>query len=904
MNRIVVFFKKVFDSSSWPPRWHGGNARNIAEQIKSEERLKQFEHFFNNSNDFTAIANSSGFFEIINPSFTKILGYSQNELTSNPFLDFVHPDDIAVTLDAYNQLKAGATLIHFINRYRKKNGDYIWLDWNATPNTATGKLYTIARDITDRKKAEDALGKLNEELEQKVADRTETIKKSEEQYRHLFENNPMPMWVIDLSNFNFLDVNHMATVQYGYSREEFLSMTALDIRPKEDVEAFVKSDHTFKSADGKPNKGIWNHVKKDGSIIQVEIIAHEIMFEGIKARLVLANNITENKKVEDKLAASEIRFRSLIENSAEAISLTDEFSNIIYKSPASQKITGKISQTNTLSRVHPEDEEIIKNKFKEALTKPAVPVTFQGRFKHALGHYYWVEGTINNLLNIKGVNAIVANYRDITQRKELEVLLHKANVLARMGGWEVSLTQGTVFWSEITREIHETADDYIPDLANGINFYKEGEGRDLIIKKVKEAIDLGQSWDVELQIITAKNNERWIRTIGEAEFVDGKCIRIYGSFQDIDHRKKAEERIAQTLKEKNVILESIGDAFFAVDKNWTVTYWNKIAEMALGVDKHTVIGNNLWEIFSNSIDSLSYKKYHNALESNQVVHFEDYHATSNKWYEISAYPSEDGLSVYFKDVTERKKNQEEIKELNTRLEEKVIKRTEELQAVIKELEAFSYTVSHDLRAPLRAIIGFTSILEEDYSSKLDDEAKRITSIIKNNTAKMGNLIDDLLSFSRLGRQPITKIKVNTNAVINEIIAESGFKNNSELTGWIIPGLPFVQADPNTIKQVWMNLIANAVKYSKKQSHPVIEIGTLKEKTETIFFVKDNGVGFDEKYKDKLFKVFQRLHSSAEFEGIGVGLAIVEKIISKHGGRVWATAAIDKGACFYFSLPDE
>ena len=193
--------------------------------------------------------------------------------------------------------------------------------------------------------------------------------------------------------------------------------------------------------------------------------------------------------------------------------------------------------------------EIIKNLQEEFIKKPGIPVAFQARFRHALGHYIWVEGTVANLLHVAGVQAFVTNFRDITQRKELEVLLHKANTLARIGGWELDLVKGTVFWSDITREIHETADDYVPDLNKGINFYKAGAGRDLIAQKVKEAIKLGKPWDVELQIVTAKNNERWVRSIGETEFADGKCIRIYGSFQDIDRRKTAEEKI------KNINIE-------------------------------------------------------------------------------------------------------------------------------------------------------------------------------------------------------------------------------------------------------------------------------------------------------------------------------------------------------------
>jgi light-regulated signal transduction histidine kinase (bacteriophytochrome) len=194
-------------------------------------------------------------------------------------------------------------------------------------------------------------------------------------------------------------------------------------------------------------------------------------------------------------------------------------------------------------------------------------------------------------------------------------------------------------------------------------------------------------------------------------------------------------------------------------------------------------------------------------------------------------------------------------------------------------------------------------LEEDYTSRLDDEAKRITAIIKNNTMKMGHLIDDLLAFSRMGRKDIEKTTIPTSAMVGEVIREVAPEDKNGHIQWIIDPIPDVRGDINAVRQVWINLISNAVKYSAKRAAPVIEIGFIHRQGETVFFVKDNGVGFDEKYKHKLFRVFQRLHSADDFEGTGVGLAIVEKVITKHGGRVWAEAAVDKGACFYFSLPD-
>ena len=221
-----------------------------------------------------------------------------------------------------------------------------------------------------------------------------------------------------------------------------------------------------------------------------------------------------------------------------------------------------------------------------------------------------------------------------------------------------------------------------------------------------------------------------------------------------------------------------------------------------------------------------------------------------------------------------------------------------------EMEAFTYSVSHDLRAPLRGIVGFTSILEDDYRDKLDAEGHRITGIIRANTLKMGHLIDDLLAFSRLGRQEIQKMNVDTNALLQEIIGELHLPESGKKINWDIKDLPPVYGDLKTLRQVWINLISNAVKYSSKKEEPVITIGHTTENGQQVFFVRDNGVGFDNKYRDKLFRVFQRLHGEDEFEGTGVGLALVEKIIARHGGRVWAEGIVGEGAVFYFTLPAE
>jgi PAS domain S-box-containing protein len=418
----------------------------------------------------------------------------------------------------------------------------------------------------------------------------------------------------------------------------------------------------------------------------------------------------------------------------------------------------------------------------------------------------------------------------------------------------------------------------------------------------------GQPLNVLITVSHLKDTERNItgNLLLVRDITERKKMEDELSALNINLEQKIKERtetLVKTLGEKNTILESIGDAFFAVDKNWTVTYWNRIAEIALGVPKQQIVGKYLWDVFSDSIDSLSYKKYHRAIATSQVVQFEDFYAALGKWYEISAYPSENGLSVYFKDISERKKAAEEIKELNEGLEKKVIERTRQFEVVNKELEAFSYSVSHDLRAPLRAISGYSRILAEDYEQILDNEGKRIIEAVVANSKRMGQLIDDLLNFSKMARMGVYLFTVDMRAKVQECIDELMHDLPVNLYDVKVDeALPKARVDPAMIKQVWMNLISNALKYSSKKEHPVIEIGYKREGAINVYFIRDNGAGFNMDYADKLFGVFQRLHSNEEFEGTGVGLALVNRIINKHNGKVWGEGKEGEGATFYFSLP--
>jgi len=437
---------------------------------------------------------------------------------------------------------------------------------------------------------------------------------------------------------------------------------------------------------------------------------------------------------------------------------------------------------------------------------------------------------------------------------------------------------------------------------------------DIIWKRLLEGDATAHSINENMTKDGRINTCAWTNTpLKEA---DGSVVGVLSMVQDITERKQAEEAIERLRRQNEMILNSAGEGIVGVDKDGNATFINPAAAKMLGFEPQELIGKCMHDHHHHSkADGSPYPQeecpIYMAFRDGKVHIVEDevFWRKDRTRFPV-AYVSnpikEDGelvgAVVTFRDITMRKRREEEIQRLNAELEQRVVQRTAQLEAANKELESFSYSVSHDLRAPLRGIDGFSKILLEEYHDKLDDEGKRILNVVRSSTNKMGQLIDDLLAFSRVSRQEIRKSEIDMNGLAKSVFEElkSAVPNRTIYVDFI--DLPVAAGDQSMLRQVWSNLLSNAIKFTEKKEAAVIEVGSQREENHTIYYVRDNGAGFDMKYKNKLFGIFQRLHSENEFEGTGVGLAIVQRIIQRHGGNVWAEGLIDGGATFYFSLP--
>jgi PAS domain S-box-containing protein len=357
------------------------------------------------------------------------------------------------------------------------------------------------------------------------------------------------------------------------------------------------------------------------------------------------------------------------------------------------------------------------------------------------------------------------------------------------------------------------------------------------------------------------------------------------------------------------IVESSDDAIIGKDLTGKVVSWNAGAERIFGYDAAEMVGSSIERLLAPDRPDEERRILKNAKRGETHLYETVRIRRDGTPVDLSlaVSPIRDaqgnivGVSSIARDISERKRAEEQILRLNAELEHRVETRTAELTAANQELEAFTYSVAHDLRAPLRHIDAFTRILQEDFSGSFPPEAAQLLDTIRRGSENMSRLVNDLLNLAHVGRQEMKRERISLNSIINEVIVELAGETQGRAISWQIARLPAIEGDPGLLKQVFANLLSNAVKYTRPRGKAVIDIGLRTVGGKRAIFVRDNGVGFNMKYATKLFGVFQRLHRPEEFEGTGVGLAIVERVIKRHGGKIWAESEANQGATFYFTM---
>ena len=734
-------------------------------QVKRKEKEKELGIVLNRISDGVVSIDNDWQYTFLNDAALATHPQSKEETLGRVLWD-VHPEMRGTVFwDKYHEAMRTRKVVEIDSYYAAMD---TWFSVKVYPSM--DGLTIFYKDVTEAKKVEQELVKTLKEITA---------------YKFALDESSIvaitnQAGVINYVNNNFCKISK-------YSKTELIGSDHRIINSGHHPKAFIKTLWTT-IAGGHIWKGELKNRAKDGSIYWVDTTIVPFLDESGKPYQYIAirTDITARKQTEEDLALSEFRFRALIENCVDGIVMIDEFSNIIYRSPSAQKMAGYIAPENRKPHLtHPDDVEIIKTKQTEALERPGYPVPFQCRVLHSSGHYFWVEGTFTSLMHVKGVNAIVANYRDITQRKESEEKINKSE------------------------KIYKTIASSIP---GSVICLLDREYRYLLI--------------------------------------EGDMLEKLGYSKNKLLGNRAEDVLPPAL------FPSVREAFERVLQGESITR----------------------EATMNGYDIIS-----------RFIPLKD---ENNAAYAI--------MTVAM-DVTKLKNAQRDIAALNYGLEQKIGQRTAELQSANKELESFSYSVSHDLRGPLRIIDGFGQILIEDYSSGLDDEGQRIIKVMMSNARKMGQLINDLLSFSGIGRAEMRIAEVNMNELIEEVLDDLKDSGISIPGGLQVNKLKPVAGDANLLKQVWVNLISNAIKYSAGKKDPSIKVGMTERDDAIVYYIEDNGAGFDMQYADKLFGVFQRLHNAEQFEGTGVGLALVQRIILRHGGTIWADAKENEGAGFYFTL---
>ncbi len=874
--------------------------------VTAETELKVKDHRYRslveNGADAIVILDAKGKPNYISPSIKNILGYTEKEALKLNLFELLHPDDRPEFIKRIQECleNPGIPIAGLTSRSKHKDGS-----WRMLESTITNLLHdpdikgfvNNFRDITYKQ----IIWRL--------------LRESEEKYKLLFQSSPLPNFIYDLKSFRILDCNKIAVLHYGYTLKQMLRMSILRLYPKKESEKILSMHKGVENGSGIISFGNFWQIKRNGDLIKAEVSGYRFDYMGRACMMVIHNDITEKDRMFQHHKENEVKLLAAQKIAHVGYWQSILKTNAIYWSDELYRIWGidkskvKLDYDWLISSIHPDDRKAYVARRVKAL-KGKSNLDIRHRILLPDGSIKWVHCKGNVIRDENGevlvFEGMVQDITDshlalerlmISESRYRGIIESQTNFIFRTD-LEGNLTYCNNKYRQEFGWLYPGVDMVGQPAMPAVMDYHYSRIFEVVEKCFKNPntvfqVEIDKPSQIKGKIITTLWDFVCL-TGSENQLTEIQCIGI-----DISVQTKAKNELQQAYEERNRILESIGDGFFAVDKDWIVTYWNKKAENLLGPRKQQIVNQNLWDIFSDSKNSKSYKYYHQAFESGQMVHFTDYYEATKRWFEISAYPSEAGLSVYFKDITERKIHEDQLDALNRILRKNV----NDLAISNRELEQFAYVASHDLQEPLRMISSFLTQLEKKYSDKLDGKAHQYIHFAVDGAKRMRQIILDLLDFSRAGQLDQTPELVNVNEVIDEISLLLRKKIQDKSAKFRIHSLPLINAPKTAIRQIFQNLISNSLKYSIKGKNPIIDINAEEFEDYVRFSVKDNGIGISPEYFDRIFIVFQRLHNKDEYSGTGIGLALCRKLIENLGGKIWVESAEGSGSTFYFTLPN-
>ena len=907
---LVLINASIFGFWIWDQR-----LRFYRKQLKIEEEIKESEEkfiiAFQMSPVSVAISSvSDNKFIDINNTFLKDMGYTREEVIGRTAKELNIWADESERLWIINEISEKRRIFGKVIGYRTRKGEILYGLSSMALVRVNGEPCTLSTvvNITENKNAQ------------------EQLKVSEDLFRKLFENM--------LNGFAYCKMlyeeGHPPDFIYINVNEAFESLTGLkDVKGKkvsEVIPGIQEADPELLerygrvAVTGKPEVfETWVESLKMWFSISVYSPQKEYF-------VAVFDVITHRKLAEAALKENEERFRSLYENVTIGIYRTTLDGRILMANPAMVSMLGfdtfeQLEQRNLQEEGYEPDYP--RSKFLEIIENDGKIIGLESAWNRRNGKALFVRESANAVRDGNGrIIYYDGTVEDITDRKKAEEALHEnekrlreAQEMAHLGFWFWDIKTGNVDWSdEVFKIFCLDPATFKPQIDSILKLSPWPENNQRDKELISRAIESHEPGTYEQKFLRPdKSIGYYYSTFRGSYDNNGNLISIVGTILDITERKQVEEALRESEdKFKYVFDHSV------IGKSLTFPsgeiHVNKAFCDMLGYSQDE-LENTKWQDISSPQDIEVTQSHLNMLLSGEKdsVRFVKRYIHKNGsviWTDVGTALRRDAdrKPLYFmtaiNNITEMKKAEEALHNLNEELEQRVADRTGLLQAANKELEAFSYSVSHDLRAPLRSVHGFTKILLEDYESTLDEEGKRICGIISSSATQMGALIDDLLSFSRIGRSNMHPSEIDMKKMARLIFEGMTSPTERERIKLNIGKLYRAFGDVTLFGQVWTNLISNAIKYTSKNDVSEINIGSKADGKMITYFIKDNGVGFDMQYAHKLFGVFQRLHSEAEFEGNGVGLAIIQRIILKHGGKVWAEGKVGKGATFYFSLPLE